>query len=130
MRRWHRLFDDRFDDVCRFEPKAFIARVIAAVMTGALMGVSMGAGIAAVWSAAFVLCESAVFVTTRPITDGRSARPGQRLALGNYPRPCRGLNQAVTTPRMVWNLLAPGLRRAVSMTVRISASPWAAHMAR
>ena len=52
------------------------------------------------------------------------------LYFRNYPRPCRGLNQAVTTPRMVWNLLAPGLRRAVSVTVRISASPWAAHMAR
>ena len=48
----------------------------------------------------------------------------------NYPPPIRVRNQAVTMPRMVWNLLAPGFRRAVSTTVRISASPWAAHMAR
>ena len=48
----------------------------------------------------------------------------------NYPPPVWASNQALTTARMVWNRLAPGLRRAVSMTVRISASPWAAHMAR
>ena len=47
-----------------------------------------------------------------------------------YPRPFGACSQALTTVRMVWNLFAPGLRRAVSMTVRTSASPWAAHMAR
>lgn len=49
---------------------------------------------------------------------------------GNYPGLFWAGNQAVTTLRMVWNLLTPGLRRAVSMTVRIPASPWAAHIAR
>lgn len=56
----------------------------------------------------------------------------------NYPPLLWARSQVLTTARMVWNLLAPlscclprrGLRRAVSMTVRMSASPLAAHIAR
>jgi hypothetical protein len=38
--------------------------------------------------------------------------------------------QALTVRRIVRKTLVPGLRRAVSTTVRTSASPWAAHIAR
>ncbi len=45
--------------------------------------------------------------------------------------PCFGRSdQAVTVCRMVLKTLVPGLRRAVSTTLRMSASPSAAHMAR
>ena len=49
----------------------------------------------------------------------------------NYPPPISRLAVQVDTVwRIVLKALVPGLRRAVSMTVRMSASPCAAHMAR
>ncbi len=54
------------------------------------------------------------------------ARSGGR----NYPPPRRRWDQAASVAMMVLKGLAPGARRAVSITVRTSASPWAAHMAR
>ncbi len=54
----------------------------------------------------------------------------ERLRDGNYPPPRRRWDQAASVAMMVLKGLAPGARRAVSITVRTSASPWAAHMAR
>ncbi len=48
----------------------------------------------------------------------------------NYPPRRSRCDQAASVAMMVLNGLAPGVRRAVSITVRTSASPWAAHMAR
>ncbi len=50
--------------------------------------------------------------------------------ISNYPPPRRRWDQAASVAMMVLKGLAPGARRAVSITVRTSASPWAAHMAR
>ena len=78
----------------------------------------------------------AVRLMDRRRTDATKINDVQALTkiidddLGNYPGLFWAGNQAVTTLRMVWNLLTPGLRRAVSMTVRIPASPWAAHIVR
>src|SRR4051812_45178070 len=47
----------------------------------------------------------------------------------NYPRP-RLWRSQVTALRMAPNTLVPGVRRAVSTTVRMAASPSAAHIAR
>ncbi len=60
----------------------------------------------------------------------RNAALGVSLAVIAHPLlPVLG-RQVTTVLRMVWNGRAPVRRRAVSTTVRTSASPMAAHMAR
>lgn len=97
-----------------------IMNSIAPVWDGSETWLSLGGvGLFAAFPLAFAIIIPAVYF---PVLIMLLAR--------NYPPPIRARTQAVTTPRMVWNRFAPALRLAVSMTVRISASPWAAHMAR
>ncbi len=77
-----------------------------------------------------------VFRHHAALLQAARATPGQgSIALDGKTRvithPCFGRSdQAVTVCRMVLKTLVPGLRRAVSTTLRMSASPSAAHMAR
>ena len=67
----------------------------------------------------------------RLLIESRTLRTICQEFSGNYPRAwCGERLQAPTVFRIVLKADVPGLRRAVSMTVRIAASPSAAHMAR
>ena len=73
------------------------------------------------------------YISTNPASRIKVEVP-RRLrdekVFGNYP-PLRWVGiRGASVAMMVLKGLAPGARRAVSITVRTSASPWAAHMAR
>jgi hypothetical protein len=70
-----------------------------------------------------------------PLLPSRAVAP-QSFHLGRegpcevITQACNGVGQVLMVVRMVANMPAPVVRRAVSTTVRMAASPWAAHRAR
>ncbi len=90
-------------------------------------------------ASAFELADSISQLAASTLVAKRRALAGRLVAILAAPttcdlvitHPCFGRSdQAVTVCRMVLKTLVPGLRRAVSTTLRMSASPSAAHMAR
>jgi hypothetical protein len=72
-----------------------------------------------------------VHLTAPQVRQRYGHRSDMWLWRRNYPRPfCRDRLQALTVFRMVLKAVGPGLSRAVSTTVRMAASPSAAHIAR